>query len=56
MVQEVLEEKNFSIGPWNCYCNILAKNMATFFPCSKSLPKAKVKSFGLIALVKDILK
>ena len=35
LAQDVSEEKNFSIWPWDCYCDILAKNVAAFFPCQK---------------------
>jgi hypothetical protein len=30
---------------------ILVKNVATFYPCLKSLPEAKVKRLGLIAFI-----
>ena len=30
---------------------ILVKNVATFYPCLKSLPDGKVKRLGLIALI-----
>ena len=33
------------------FCGILVKNVATFYPCLKSLPEAKVKRLGLIALI-----
>ena len=33
----------------DCFCGILVKNVATFCPCLKSLPKAKVKRLRLIA-------
>jgi hypothetical protein len=35
----------------DCFCGILEKNVATFYPCLKSLPEAKVKRLGLIALI-----
>ena len=35
----------------DCFCGILVKNVATFYPCLKSLPEAKVKRLGLIALI-----
>ena len=35
----------------DCFCGILVKNMATFCPWLKSLPEAKVKRLGLIALI-----
>ena len=34
----------------------MVKNVAAFCPCLKSLPKAKVKRFMLVALTKDVLK
>lgn len=42
--------------PRDHICGILVKNMVTFYPCSKSLPKAKLKHFGLIMLSEDISK
>lgn len=33
---------------------ILAKNAAAFCSCPKNLPEAELKSFGLIALAKEI--
>ncbi len=35
---------------------ILVKNETTFCPCLKSLPEAKVKRLGLIALTKEVSK
>ena len=40
----------------DCFCGILVKNVATFYPCLKSLPEAKVKRLGLITLSKEVLK
>lgn len=37
-----------------CLSNILVKKVAVFCPCLKSLPEAKVKTFGLIPLAEDI--
>lgn len=34
-------------------CDILAKNLAAFYPCSKNLTKANVKNTGLISLAKE---
>jgi hypothetical protein len=34
--------------PRDCSCDSLAKSMAAFCSCPKSLPEAKLKSFGLI--------
>jgi hypothetical protein len=47
LVQEISKEKNFSMWHKECFCGILVKNMATFCPCLKSLPEAKVKRLGL---------
>ena len=49
---EVSEEKNFNMWPRDCSC--LVKNVATFCPCLRSLPEAKVKKFILIALTKEV--
>ena len=40
-----IHRKNFSMLPKDCTCDILVKNVATFYPCLKSLPEAKVKIF-----------
>ncbi|MGE9574538.1 hypothetical protein ACQP3C_26175 [Escherichia coli] len=56
LAQEVSEEKNFSMLPRDCSCNILVKNVAAFCPCLNSLPEAKVKSFGLIPLAEETSK
>jgi hypothetical protein len=53
---EVSEEKNFSMWPSDCTCDILMTNVAAFCPCLNSLPEAKVKTFRLIALAKEISK
>lgn len=42
--------------PGDHICGILVKNMVIFYLCSKSLPKAKLKHFGLIVLSKEISK
>ena len=34
----------------------MAKNVAGFCSCKKNLPEAKLKSFGLIALAKEMSK
>ena len=39
--QEVSEEKNVSMWPRNCSCNILMKNVDAFCPFIKSLPELK---------------
>ena len=38
------------------FCGILVNNVATFCPCIKSLPEAKVKRLRLIALAKEVSK
>lgn len=45
IVQEVSKEKNISMRPRDNSCNILVKNMATFFPCGKNLPEAKLRKY-----------
>lgn len=37
-------------------CDTLVKKVAPFCPCPKTLPLAKVKSYGLILLVEKISK
>jgi hypothetical protein len=49
-------EKNFSMWPRDCSCEILTKNMAAFCPFQKSLPESNVISFGLIPLAEEISK
>ena len=51
-----LSEKNVSMLPRNHSWDVLVKNVAAFCPCPKSLPEAKVKSFGLIPLAEEISK
>ena len=51
LAQEISKEKNFKMWHKDCFCGILVKNVATFYPCLKSLPEAKVKRLGLIALI-----
>jgi hypothetical protein len=48
--------KNFNMGPRDCFCDILVKNVAAFCRCLKSLPGAKVKRLKLIALTKEVSK
>ena len=43
-VQEASEEKNISMWPRSCYCDILVKNVSAFCHCPKDLPVAKLKS------------
>lgn len=54
LAQNVLEEMNFSMLLIDQSCNILVKNVALFFPCTRCLPEAKVKIFELIALTKNL--
>jgi hypothetical protein len=53
---EVSEEKNFSMWPRDCSCDILVKIVVTFCPSLKSVLGAKVERFILIALTKEISK
>ena len=56
LTQDVSEEKNLNMLPRDHSCDILVKKVAAFCPCPKSLPEAKVKSFGLILLAEEISK
>ena len=56
LAQEISKEKNFRMWHKDCFCGILVKNVATFCPCLKSLPEAKVKRLILIALTKKVSK
>jgi hypothetical protein len=56
LAQEISKEKNFRIWYKDCFCDILVKNEATFCPCLKSLPEAKVKRLRLISLTKEVSK
>ena len=51
LAQEISKEKNFRMWHIVCFCGILVNNVATFYPCLKSLPEAEVKRLGLIALI-----
>jgi hypothetical protein len=53
LAQEVSVE-NFNMWPRDCFCGSLVKTRATFCPCLKSLPEAKVKRLRLIALTKEV--
>ena len=53
LAQEVSVD-NSNVWPKDCVCGILVKNVATFCPCQKSLPEAKVKRLRLIALTKEV--
>jgi hypothetical protein len=56
LAQEISKEKNFRMWYKDWFCGILVKNVATFCPCLKSFPEAKVKRLGLIALTKQVSK
>jgi hypothetical protein len=56
LAQEISKEKNFRMWHKGCFCGILVKNVATFCPCLKSLPEAKVKRLRLNALSKEVSK
>ena len=56
LAQEISKEKNFRMWHKDWFCGILVKNVATFCPCLKSLPEAKVKRLRLIALTKEVSK
>ena len=56
LAQKISNEKNFRMWHKDCFCVILVKNVATFCPCLKSLPKTKVKRLRLIALTKEVSK
>jgi hypothetical protein len=43
LAQEVSVENNFSMWPTDCFYGILVKDVAAFYPCLKSMPKAKIK-------------
>ena len=52
LAQEISDRDNISKQPRD-HSGILAKSVA-FFPCPKSLPEAKLKSFGTMALAEEI--
>lgn len=54
LTQEVSKEKNISKCPRDYSCVILVKNESDFCPCPKTLPEAKLESFGLTALMEEI--
>ena len=56
LAQEVSEGKNISKWPRGYFCENHAKNVTVFYPCPKNLPEAKLKTFGLTALVEKILR
>ena len=49
-------EKNVSIWPRDCFCDISVKNVAAFCQRRKNWPEAKLKRFRLIALTKEVSK
>lgn len=54
--QDVSEEKNLSMLPRDCSCDILMKKVAAFYPCQGNMPEGKEKNFGLIPLAEEISK
>lgn len=54
--EEVSDRNNINISNWTTdhFCDILAKNIAAFYPCPKTLPEAKLKSNKLISLIVEI--
>ena len=48
LAQQVPAGKNFSLLPRDRSCDILVKNVASFWPCKKCLPQDKVRRFRLI--------
>ena len=55
LAQEISKE-NFSMWHKECFCGVLVKYVATFCPCLKSLPEARVKRLRLFALSKEVSK
>ena len=53
LAQEVSTEKNVSMWPRDCFCDILVKSMAGFCLCLKSQPGAKEvsKQHGINSVV-----
>ena len=51
--QEFSKEKNMTMWPRDCSCDILVKNVPAFCPFLKSLPETKMKSSGLIPVRKS---
>ena len=54
--QEVSEGKNIIDWSRDHSCDVLVKNVAGFYSCSKNHPKTKLKSLGLMALAEEILR
>jgi hypothetical protein len=51
---QVISVGSFSMWPGDSMYGILVNNMASFYPCLKSLPEAKVKRLRLIELTKEV--
>lgn len=47
MARDVSEEKTISKWPRDCFCDVLAKNIAAFCPCPKHLHEITLKSLQL---------
>ena len=56
LLAQKVSEKNFSMWPRDCSCDILVKNVAALCSCLKNLSEAKGKRLKLIALTKEISK
>ena len=56
LAQEISKEKNFRMWHKDWFCGILVKNVATFCPCLKSLPEAKVKRLSINCIDKRSFK
>ncbi|MGE9574350.1 hypothetical protein ACQP3C_25165, partial [Escherichia coli] len=56
LAQQFTEEKNTIMWPRDHSCDSFVKNVDAFCTCPKSLPEAKVKSFVLMELGKEISK
>lgn len=56
MAQDVSVEKNFTMCSRDNFGDNLVKNLTAFYPCLKSLPKAKLKRFILIVFTKEVSK
>lgn len=49
-------KRRILLGSLGFPCGVLAKNVAAFCPCPKSVSEVKLKCFGLIALAEKISK
>ena len=45
--QKGSEKTNTNMWPRDCSCAVLVITVAAFCPCPKSLPKTKLKNYGL---------